>query len=780
MFLIDDSKTARDRLLSKDHHETAVLILLTVLCVGATWYFHFILHSGVVFTHLFYPAIVLAGLWWGRPGAWVGVLLGASLMASQFLSGMGITHLDCFLRSVMFVVVGLTVGILSEQGLRSEKNLRQTRDYLDSLIRYANAPIIVWNPEGRITRFNHAFERLTGHTAHQVIGQKLRLLFPEASRDQSLRKIARTLSGEHWESVEIPILCQDGETRLALWNSANIYAEDGTTLLATTAQGTDITERKRMEEALLESEERYRRITEAVTDYIFTVRVEDGRPVETAHSPASVAVTGYHPEEFALNPYLWIRMVPEKDRAAVLEQAAHVLSGQQVEPLEHCIVRKDGVTRWIRNTLVPHYDTQGQLLSYDGVIRDITERVWAEEALRKSEARFRELFDEAPVGYHELDTEGRITRVNRTELHMLGYTAEEMVGRPVWEFITQKEMSRQTVEAKMSGTIPPGRAFERTYRRKDGTTLPVLIEDHPLQDERGQIIGMRSTIQDITDRKRAEEALKKYSERLEEMVEERTKELREAQEQLIRQEKLAVLGQLAGGVGHELRNPLGAIKNAAYFLNMVLEEPEPEVKETLEILEKEVATSERIISSLLDFARSKPPTRRKMDINYLLQGALSRAAAPENVEVVSQLDDTLPTILADPDQLRQVFGNIILNAIQAMPDGGRLMVRTLSPSPPLPLPPSPSLLVSISDTGVGIPEENLDKIFEPLFTTRAKGIGLGLPIVRTLVEGHGGTIEVQSPSAPLRTDEVGKGTTFTVRLPMGRGPALSTAEGKEK
>jgi signal transduction histidine kinase len=257
--------------------------------------------------------------------------------------------------------------------------------------------------------------------------------------------------------------------------------------------------------------------------------------------------------------------------------------------------------------------------------------------------------------------------------------------------------------------------------------------------------------------------LQRLNEQLETRVRERTAALRDAQEELIRQEKLAVLGQLAGGVGHELRNPLGAISNAAYFLNMVLEEPDPEVKETLEILEKEVRTSERIISSLLDFARAKPPTWRKADINEVIQEALSRITVPENVEVVSQLDGALPAILADPDQLVQVFGNIILNAVQAMPEGGRLVVKTSEVSEELPK--SEWVAISFTDTGVGIPEENLGKLFEPLFTTKAKGIGLGMAVTKALVEGHGGSIEVQS--------EVGKGSSFTVKLPTGRGSDLS-------
>ena len=229
-------------------------------------------------------------------------------------------------------------------------------------------------------------------------------------------------------------------------------------------------------------------------------------------------------------------------------------------------------------------------------------------------------------------------------------------------------------------------------------------------------------------------------------------ELREAQEELVRKEKQAVLGQLAGGVGHELRNPLGAIKNAAYFLNMAVEKPETEVKESLDILTKEVAASEHIISSLLGFARPKSPTLRKMDINEVVQEALSQNAVPENVKVVTQLNESLPTIMADPEQLGQVFGNIMLNAIQAMPEGGQLVVKSEVPS-------SGWVAASFTDTGAGIPKENLGKLFEPLFSTKAKGIGLGLALSKTLVEGHGGTIEVES--------EEGKGSTFTVRLPVG-------------
>jgi two-component system NtrC family sensor kinase len=240
------------------------------------------------------------------------------------------------------------------------------------------------------------------------------------------------------------------------------------------------------------------------------------------------------------------------------------------------------------------------------------------------------------------------------------------------------------------------------------------------------------------------------------------------QARLVRSEKLAILGQLAGGVSHELRNPLGVIKNAVYFLNMVLDASDPKIKEMLEILTQEVAKSERIISDLLDFARTKPPIRRKVAINEVIQETLSLIEVPGNIQVISRLEQKLPLILADPGQLDQIFSNIIHNGIQAMtssssvetPEGGQLTIETRLES-------QEWLAVTIADTGVGISPENMEKIFEPLFTTKAKGIGLGLAIVKTLVEGHGGTIEAESEGVP------GKGSRFTVKLPLQMDGAIT-------
>ena len=162
---------------------------------------------------------------------------------------------DCSNRLALTFPTPWTLWIREQRRVLAEEGLRETRDYLENLIDYANAPIIVWDPSFKITRFNHAFERLTGLRTSEAIGEQLDTLFPEESRDASLEYISRTLSGERWEVVEIPIKKIDGSVRTVLWNSANIYDKDGTTAVATIAQGQDITERKQAEEALRETKD---------------------------------------------------------------------------------------------------------------------------------------------------------------------------------------------------------------------------------------------------------------------------------------------------------------------------------------------------------------------------------------------------------------------------------------------------------------------------------------------------------------------------------------------
>ena len=225
------------------------------------------------------------------------------------------------------------------------------------------------------------------------------------------------------------------------------------------------------------------------------------------------------------------------------------------------------------------------------------------------------------------------------------------------------------------------------------------------------------------------------------------------QERLVRSEKLAAIGKLAGMMAHEIRNPLGVIRSSIYFLNMKLKESMDEkVKKHLDILQKEIDASDKIISDVLTFARIEAPALEEAEINCVVEEALSKATIPKTVIVKTDLGERLHKILVDAAQIKQVFSNIILNAVQAMPDGGELKISTSQTDK--------FIAVSFKDSGCGIPRENLDNIFEPLVSTKAKGVGLGLTACQNIIEGHRGTIEVES--------EVNKGTTFTIKLPLAQ------------
>ncbi len=252
-----------------------------------------------------------------------------------------------------------------------------------------------------------------------------------------------------------------------------------------------------------------------------------------------------------------------------------------------------------------------------------------------------------------------------------------------------------------------------------------------------------------------EEAVRHLNEQLEAKVEERTRQLLAAQEELVRKEKLAVLGQVAGSVGHELRNPLGVMNNAIYFLKTALSNADPATREYLDIIGYEIMSAEGIVSELLDSVRTRPPQPENADTAYLVRQTVQHCTVPENVTLRVDIPDGLPPIVVDPQQIQRVFRNLISNGIEAIVDNGSLEVSAIGDAA------TGTVRVSIRDTGSGIAPEQMVNLFQPLYTTKTRGIGLGLVVCKNLVEVNGGRIEVQS--------RVGEGTVFSVTLPAERG-----------
>jgi len=382
------------------------------------------------------------------------------------------------------------------------------------------------------------------------------------------------------------------------------------------------------------------------------------------------------------------------------------------------------------------------------------ERRRAEEAVMEERNLLHMLINNLPDYIYVKDVEGRFVVANVAVARQMGFSSpDEVIGKSDFDLFPHELAARYyAAEQEVIRS-------EQGLRDYEGPTIDASKEEEnrwvsttkvPLRDAQGEIAGFVGLGRDITERKRVEERLQEYSERLEEMVEERTQELRDAQEQLIRREKLVILGQLAGGVGHELRNPLGVISNAVYFLQTVLTDADESTKESLEMISEEVRNSTKIISGLLDFSRTRLPDREEVAVSELVAEVLKKRPPLENVEVITEIAPDLPPVFVDPQQTGQVLGNLVTNAYQAMKEGGNLTISAQAERGQVSL--------SVADTGCGIPPENMAKLFEPLFTTRTRGIGLGLAVSKSLVEANGGSIEVIS--------EVEKGSTFTVRLPQ--------------
>lgn len=364
--------------------------------------------------------------------------------------------------------------------------------------------------------------------------------------------------------------------------------------------------------------------------------------------------------------------------------------------------------------------------------------------LEDGERRYRNALDAMMEGCQVIGFDWRYLYVNDAVSAHARRDREALLGRTMMEAYPGIEETavfeafRRCMEERVS------RRLETEFVFPDGSTAWFDLSIQPVSE------GISILSVDITARKQAEKVLKEHSEQLERMVAERTRELEEAQERMVRQERLAVLGQLAGGVGHELRNPLGVISNAVYYLERVLSNADEETRKYLGIISAEVRSADGIISGLLDFTRVKPMNRERVDLPELLSRVMEKQAKPEEIEVVTEMSPELPAVRVDPGQLEQVFANLVTNACQAMAGDGRLTIRAQRIQD--------RVAVSVEDTGCGIPEESMGKVFEPLFTTKARGIGLGLAISRNLVEANGGAIEVAS-------GEEG-GSTFTVFLPF--------------
>jgi PAS domain S-box-containing protein len=384
-----------------------------------------------------------------------------------------------------------------EQALRASE--RQLRTIVDKL------PVGVWltDAQGKVILCNPAGERIWGEARFSGIeqyGQFAGWWHGTGRRLQPhewapVRALSR---GETYVNEVIDIEDVYG-VRKTVSYSALPVRDDADRIAGIVVINEDITERTRAEQRLRQSGDRHRRITEALSDYVYTVWIADGRVVGTDHGAACEAVTGYSRDDFAANPYLWLRMVLEEDRAAVLEQGRRSLAGEAAPPLEHRIMRKDGQVRWVRNTVVLHHDPQGRLLCYDGVIQDVSDRKRSESSLRFTQFAL----DASSVPVYWLDAEGRIVYANSAAAGALGYSGEELRRLRLWDIDPVLKPERWAGfwdRLKRERSL----ALEGSGRAKDGRLFPT--ETFATFLELDGTERCFAFVHDITERRRSEEA----------------------------------------------------------------------------------------------------------------------------------------------------------------------------------------------------------------------------------------------------------------------------------
>jgi PAS domain S-box-containing protein len=596
-----------------------------------------------------------------------------------------------------------------ETALReSEGRFRELADLLPQIV-------FEIDPKGKLTFLNRIGFATTGYgeDALQRGLSAFQMFIPE-EHDRAMLKMRKLLGGEKVSNDEYTILRKDGSKFPAIVYAAPIIYENR----AVGVRGVvvDITERKRAEEALRVSEDRFRGIAERIDDIIIDMNHEGGI---TYASPSVEPALGYKPEE--MNRTRMEQYLPQSEISRIAPNWAAVMQGKSVIGIQGEMLRKDGTCISAEMNASPILK-DGRVVGVQAVIRDITERKLVEKELRRSEKRFRDLAELLPQIVFETDEDGNLTFVNRLGLVSTGYTEDDFrVGVNLFQLIHPEEYGKVSESLARRNEREPI-SVELKVLRKDNSVFPAVVYAGAIVRER-KVVGFRGVAVDITERKRMEEAL-------------------------LKSDRLAAIGETAAMVGHDLRNPLQGIAGAIHLLRQESLTAN-ERDEMLQVIQDNVQYSDSIVRDLSDYSAEIQLKLAEATPKSITRDAIGAVKVPQNV-TVQDLSEDQPTLRVDPDRMKRMFINLIENAIAAMPQGGTLTISSKKSDG--------NVEIALTDTGSGIPEKVMENLWKPLQTTKAKGLGLGLAICKRIVDAHGGTISVKSKG--------GEGTTVTICLPI--------------
>jgi len=595
---------------------------------------------------------------------------------------------------------------------KAEEELRKTKNYLSNLLDYANAPIIVWDNKKRITLFNNAFASLTGYKKEAMLGRKVDVLFPPLQKEEILQTIEKTMKGEKWKSVEISILCKDKETKIVLWNSASITDKEGKTV-ATIAQGHDITERKQMENKILQQNEFLNSALEALTHPFYVIDADD-YTIQLANSATGFANLAEHSTCY--------QVIHKRKKPCSAEHPCPleiVKKTKKPAVTEHIHYDKNGYERIVEVHGYPIFDNDGNVVQIIGYSLDITQRKKVEEALRESEKKYREMINGLNDTIWVIDFDGNFIDVNDAAVEVLGYSREELLsmGPQDIDSSLDAEEIRGLIKGMPSDEI---QVFETAHTTKDGKKIPVEISSS-LVTYQGKL-AILSIARDITGRKKAEKALNGVVDELS-----------------LVNEKLGVVGKLTR---HDVRNKLSAVTGNLYLAKQAL----PSDSESVKYLNETESTVEQI-ESIFDFARTYEQLGVEelsyVDVGKSFGAAVSLLPDLRGIEVANDCKGL--SVLAD-SLLGQLFYNLMDNSLRHGEKVSRIRIYHKVVKD--------GLKLVYEDNGVGVPKAEKEKIFGEGY---GKGTGIGLHMMKIMCRIYGWTIQERGKSE--------KGAQFTITIP---------------
>ena len=645
---------------------------------------------------------------------------------------------------------------------RAEEALEMQARVLESMAEGVN----VSDENGVIFFTNPTFDAMFGYERGELIGKHVSVLntYPPEENALIVAEIIEQLKTQGAWFGEVSNRKKDG-TVFTTYARVSGLEISGKKLWISVQE--DITERKRAEEALQESQQLLERTFASLLDAVFVI---DGDTVEIMDcNPAASEIFGYSRDEMLGRTTTFLHV----DEAALEEFREHLYPAVEEKGFlflpEFRMKRKDGTVFSTEHSVIPLEDERGKRIGWVSVVQDITERKRAEEALQQSEERFRLAFENANIGMCLVDLDGRLTRVNSQMCEIFGYNQEELESMTVNDLAHPEDLhvSPQFIQRAVTGETEHTQ-FEKRYFHKQGHIVWGLVSSSLVRDSQGAPLYFISHVQDITERKRAEEELRKYRDHLEELVEERTAELerlnqgmlamledlRMAKEQAEEADRLKTA--FLATVSHELRTPLASIKGFASTLlaDDVTWEPQFQ-RDFMETIDREADRLTELIGQLLDMSRLESGTlridRQLCHLTDVLTHADEQLAMlTANHVLVMAVAPGLPRLNVDPSRISNVLTNLVSNAAKFAPAGTKITVTAQAKDR--------QVVVSVADEGTGIAPEHQAHLFERFYrvddelTCSRPGTGLGLAICKGLVEAHGGSIWVES--------EPGRGATF--------------------